>query len=211
MPSVQDFITLIRNRGLARTEKFAVEITSPNIMGASSPTVSMLCDEASFPGVNIQTKALRIHNLNIQRPLTIDYEGETASFVFFVDSTWETKRYFDKWVDFIIDRTRQINQYRDIVGSVIVKAIHEGSINTVTNGRVPYAENVRYAIRLVNAYPRSITALPTSNSAVGVHRLGVSFTYKYWEPIEVTPTLPDISETAQPELTIPRQAITITG
>lgn len=187
MPNIEDFISTVRNKGLARTEKFSVQIFPPQALLASAQTenndrlthLTLMCEEATIPGININTRAARIHNLDIQRPMTIDYMGDGITFGFLIDGSWDVKKFFDDWIDLIIDRNREINEYNKIKGSVIVNALHEGPLNE-DEFRNPYKENIRYAIRLVDAFPRSVDSIQTSYSNVGVHRLNVVFCYKYW-------------------------------
>lgn len=182
MPSVQDFLAQINKRGLARTEKFRVEITPPPLLAAYNGAeqlrgMNIFCESAVFPSVTINTKKARIHNLDISRPSTVDYGGEVAMFVFIVDGTWEVKKFFNVWANLIVDRNREVAQYTDIIGSIDLFAVHESNTSAMLS---EHKEETPYSIKFVDVFPRTIEPLFTANTSIGVHRLGVQFTYKYW-------------------------------
>lgn len=185
MPSVQDFMAVVKQKGLARTEKFRVQITAPNSvtsMSNAQQTVNLFCEEASLPGITIGTKQARIHNLSIQRPSTVDYGGDAISLTFLVDGSWDVKKYFDTWMDKIIDRNREVAEYLNIIGTLEIHAVHEGSITGVP--ATAYQENTRYAVRLREVFPKSMQVMPMAHGTIGIHRLNMQFAYKYWETIK---------------------------
>lgn len=186
MPSIENFLTVVRAKGLAKSEKFSVTIVSkPNIVTApADQLLTLFCEEAAFPGKTIITRPARIHNLNIQRPSVVDFFGESANFTFFVDSEWKVKKFFDDWMNAIIGTSREVAPYRDIIGDIIIEAVHEGPIGpTPVQG---YKETTRYKVKLHEAFPKSMNLMQTSYSAVGIHRLNIGFAYKYWTVENIT-------------------------
>lgn len=183
MGNVQDFIGLVRRKGLARIEKFQVNIFGPRIGSvADEKDISLLCEEATIPGLTIGTRVARLHNLNIQRPSTIDYMGDSANFTFLVDGSWDVRKYFDKWMKMIVNDNREVKEYVSIIGGIEIYAIHEGSISEleVKDGVGTYNEHKRYGVFLEEAFPRSMTLAPLSYGNPGILRLNVSFAYKSW-------------------------------
>jgi hypothetical protein len=179
MPSIEQFLSVVRSKGLARTEKYSVNIFPPEfITSPSDQLLTLFCEEASFPGKTIITRPARIHNLNIQRPMSVDFFGDSANFTFLMDSEWKVKQFFDEWMDAIIGTTREVAPYETIKGRIEVEAVHEGPINE--NPVEGYVENVRYRVMLHDAFPKSMNLMQTSYSSIGIHRLNIGFTYKYW-------------------------------
>jgi hypothetical protein len=131
MPSITDFLSLVRQKGLARTEKFSVQITGPETIGKTNE-ISLLCESVAIPKYDIGTKVARINNLNIQRPSTVEFgggaAGEGATLVFFMDSNWDAKRYFDDWMNKLVDRNRLVGEYINSTGTIDINAIHEGPL-----------------------------------------------------------------------------------
>ena len=180
MPSIEDFLSVVRSKGLARTEKFSVNIYPPQIVALPADSlITLFCEEAAFPGKTIITRPARIHNLNIQRPSAVDFFGESANFTFFVDSEWKTKEFFDNWMNGIIDTTREITPYKDIIGAIEINAVHEGPIDD-KDAIHGYKETTRYKVKLHEAFPKSMNLMQTSYSNIGIHRINIGFAYKYW-------------------------------
>jgi hypothetical protein len=89
--SLEKFISEIRTGGVARPNRFSVEITKPLCM-STSPTpgveelpklISLYCQSASIPGQNIGVRDLRITGPTYKRPINIDYGGEGIALTFF--------------------------------------------------------------------------------------------------------------------------------
>jgi hypothetical protein len=192
MPSIESFLSVVRSKGLARTEKFSVNIYPPESVPLPDDRqlITLFCEEASFPGKTIITRPARIHNLNIQRPSSVDFFGESANFTFFIDSEWRVKEFFDTWMNNIIGTTREISPYKSIIGTIEVNAIHEGPLDE--NPLEEYKETTRYKVKLHDAFPKTMNLMQTSYSNVGIHRVNIGFAYKYWTvenpDTEATPT-----------------------
>lgn len=186
MPSIQEFLSLVRNKNLARTEKFQVNVYGPNIDATvEKDYLSLLCEEATIPGLTIGTRTVRLHNLNIQRPSTIDYMGDNAQFTFLVDGGWTVRKYFDSWMEKIIGETREVNEYINIIGRIEVNAIHEGTLGNTVENTQEFEQHVRYGVVLEQAFPKSINVMPVSYANSGLHRLQVTFAFKNWRVNEL--------------------------
>jgi len=179
--SIEQFLSVVRSKGLARTEKFSVRIFPPSALtveGLGNDTLMLMCEEAAFPGKTVLTRAVRIHNLNIQRPSSVDFFGESAQFTFFMDSEWKVKTFFDNWMDKIIGISREVSPYNDIRGDIEIYGVHEGPIGDETSEA--YKETIRYKVKLHDAFPKSMNLMQMSYSTPGIHRLNMGFAYKYW-------------------------------
>jgi hypothetical protein len=103
MPSpLEQFISQVHQRGLARTNLFDVEISTPRCIlentnaGQAIPRlVNLFCQSANFPPTNIGVRELRIAGPSYKRPYNIDYGGEGISLTFHVDNNMDVKGYFD--------------------------------------------------------------------------------------------------------------------
>ena len=180
MANITEFLSLVRQRGLARKEKYQVNIFGPNINGPVEKDISLLCEDASIPGVVVGTKSVRLHNLNVQRPLTIDYMGQSSTFTFLIDNTWAARTYFDSWISKIFDDSREVNQYIDIIGTIEVTAIAESS-----DASGVHSELNLYGVVLEEAFPKGLSLMPVSYGARDVHRLTVEFAFKRWKNKQV--------------------------
>lgn len=169
--SIGDFrARVLGGRGLARQNRFEVEIPSPiRMRSIYDRTASLLVDETTFPSHTITTKPFKIFGPAYQRPVSVDYGGDNLTMRFLLDGDMNVKRFFDNWLDIIVSPEDYTVGYQsDYVSSVKIKQLNEKS-------------QVVYEVMLIEAFPRNINVLPISNSSKGeVHRLEVSFAYRYW-------------------------------
>lgn len=180
MANITDFLALVRTRGLSFRQKYEVKIFGPNVNNGSERDISLLCEDASIPGVIVGTRTVRLHNLNVQRPSTIDYMGQSSTFTFLIDNAWTARSYFDTWIEKIFDTSREVNQYIDIIGTIEVVAVAETAY-TDTN-RDPLQ---LYGVVLEEAFPKGMSLMPVSYGANDVHRLTVEFAFRRWRRKDV--------------------------
>lgn len=186
--------TLFRD-SLARTNRFEVLITPPTgISGASniSQLSSLYVEQASFPILNIATKAFKIFGPSYQRPFTSEYGGEGISVTFHVDRDMRVKKFFDDWMHIIIDPTTFTVGYQsDYVTKILIRQLNE-------------LEQITYEIELLEAFPRNMNLMELNNASSNqTHRLNILFAYRYWREVGAsnpnsipqTLQLPQISRT----------------
>ena len=93
----QDFISKVRKDDLARSNRFEIVISSPANF-ATDREVSLFCEEAQIPGLQIKWTPTVISTWTEQRAHGIEYFGDTAAFTFFCDSNWDVRSYFEGWM-----------------------------------------------------------------------------------------------------------------
>lgn len=191
MANITDFLALVRTRGLSLKHKYAVNILGPNINRGAEKDISLLCEDASIPGYVIGTRTVRLNNLNVRRPSTIDYMGKSSTFTFLIDNPWTARGYFDTWIDKIFSNSREVNQYIDIIGTIEVIAVAETGY-TKTN-REP---KELYGVVLEEAFPTGVSLMPVAYNSIDVHRMTIEFAFKRWKKKQ-TPT--DSPEMATPQ------------
>lgn len=108
IPTLQDFIAITKQQGFARTNRFAVMFSAP-IMMSNGPwqirDLALLCQEVSFPAKTIGTRSLRINALTEQRAHTVDFSGDSITFTFIVDQSWQTRLFFEEWFRLMIGQS----------------------------------------------------------------------------------------------------------
>ena len=183
--NLTQFIGAIRQDSLARVNRFEVFINAPStLLGkniANSGAVSLYCEMASLPPVNISTKSFKIFGPTYQRPFGAEYGGEGISLTFHVDRDMQVKKFFDEWTAKVVDPDTGLVGYQ------------EDYISTIRLRQLDEQDNVTYEIELSEAFPRSVNLLELNNSAQNqTHRLNVLFAYRYWKDIDrefqTTPT-----------------------
>jgi len=191
--SLERFISQVNGRGLAKTNSFNVEISTPpcirDVAGTISmpPLLTLFCQSASFPATNIGVRELRITGPTYKRPYSIDYGGEGIQLTFLVDSQMNIKSYFDLWMNKIINPL-EFNAYYDeketkystrIDISQVTKTSTTELDDVVGKLQSVEDEDDRYFIRLEDAFPRNIGLIELDTTAQNsVHKLTVNFAYR---------------------------------
>jgi len=174
--NLSQFIGAIREDSLARVNRFEVFINPPagmvNKNRANAGAVSLYCEMASLPPVNISTKSFKIFGPTYQRPYGAEYGGEGISLTFHVDRDMQVKKFFDDWTATIVDPDS------GLVG------FQEDYISTLTLKQLNEQDEITYELELEEAFPRSVNLLELNNSAQNqTHRLNVLFAYRYWRDV----------------------------
>lgn len=170
---ITDFISAIKSTGLARTNRYKVTIPFPTGIGSGNDSikiVSLFCDSASLPGVNIATNPARTYGESREMPYEKMYD--TVVFSFYVDSDLIIKSYFEQWVDKVIDpQTRSVGYYNDYVKDIDIE------VYNVDESQSPYY------VTLYEAYPKSINAVNIDAASREVMKIAVTMQYKYWRAV----------------------------
>jgi len=141
------------------------------------PTISrylaLQCEAAELPGKSLQTIETKIYGPTFQVPYLAAY-GDT-SFTFLCTNDFYERKLFDKWLEAIVpndtnnprfargEKTRFLTDIKIIQYNDFFKQI--------------------YAVNLIDAFPKSITAQNLSWSEDGFHRLTVQFAYQKYQTI----------------------------
>jgi len=162
---------ILQGSGLARTNRFEVTIATPISLAGSygSELASLYVEQASIPNLSITTKSLKIFGPSYQRPISSEYGGEGLSMTFHVDQNMVIRRFFDDWMHSIVDPKKfTVNYQENYITSILIKQLDE-------------QDNVVYEIKLIQAFPRSISLMELNNGSTNqTHRLNVLFAYRYW-------------------------------
>jgi hypothetical protein len=193
--SLERFISQVNSRGLAKTNLFKVEITTPpciasHPVGSIPELLSIFCQSANFPATNIGVRELKIAGPTYKRPYSIDYGGEGIALTFLVDRNMDVKGYFDLWMSHIINPYEFHAYYNEketrYTTDILIKQIAE-----TTPGLKVYENNGEetitptedidkfYYIKLEDAFPRNIGMIELDTTAQNsVHKLSVNFAYR---------------------------------
>ena len=170
--NLSQFLSQSRRDSFARVNRFEVFIFSPPALSQNKDavSVSLYCEMASLPPVNISTKSFKIFGPTYQRPFGAEYGGEGISLTFHVDRDMNVKKFFDDWTSVVVDPDSGLVNYQ------------ENYTSTITLKQLDEQENITYELELYEAFPRSSNLLELNNSAQNqTHRLNVLFAYRYWK------------------------------
>lgn len=163
----KDFIAEIKTQGLARTNRFTVELTPPLGHPAHIRKTLLFCEKASLPGISYATSQNRTFGEIRETPY--DKLFDTCQLTFHVDRHMVVKKLFDDWMHHIqnpIDRSFQ--WYANYITDIKIRV-------------QDLEDKTTYEVSLYEAYPKSIGAIQLNaadnNESM---RLDVTFQYKYW-------------------------------
>lgn len=165
---IDAFIANVKTRGLARGNRFRVDIGFPPgiVLPYTRILSSMFCEVAGLPGYTIATQPHR----TIGEPREVPYEPmyDPISLTFYMDSSFEIKDAFETWMSYIIDPvTKAHGYYNDYTTQIIITAEN-------VDGSVPYQ------VILFEAYPKTMQTITLDQNNKEVLRLNIGLAYKYW-------------------------------
>lgn len=171
MPSsIANLISNLNRYGIARTNRFYVNITPPSSMASMGGDVGRLlrvsCESAKIPGMNIDSEDYRTYDLpwKIAKDRKFD---DNLDLTFRVDENFVILDYFKKWMDTIYDPTTgDVGYYDDYKGTVALSVLDRAG------GEV-------LAVKFNDAYPASFSSIDVDwNNENDYAKLNVSFVYR---------------------------------
>jgi hypothetical protein len=135
---------------------------------ANTQYISLMCEEAIFPGLMMGSKPFKYNNRVENRATFLDYNGESATFTFLCDKDWKVKKYFDTWMRKIVNpETRYVGYYMDYTCQIELMALDQK--DEVTNKWI-----------IEEAWPRAMAPASLAWSNTQFVRLPVTFTFRNW-------------------------------
>lgn len=177
MFSYDEFKNFVKTDGMARQNRFYIQISMPNLKGQSSllfqPAGSahkrdlhLLCKTVSIPGVNVVSAPIRYTGEVFEAPY--DRTFGPANLTFFVDRGFYVKKFFDDWIDTIQDPyNRTMGYYNDFISEIKIFAMDRQS-------------KVTFCITLHAAHPKSIGTIDFGQEANEIMTLDITFDYHYY-------------------------------
>lgn len=187
---INEFITAVKKRGLARTNRYSVIIPFPNGGGERGRLATIFCDQVTLPGISVATTPSRFYGET--REMAYERVFEPVTMSFYVDMDMEIKTAFDDWMNSIVNPvTRAISYYDSYVRPVFIYVENDeytptnsapGSVGNLdpVNGR--REAKSPYMITLQEAYPKTVNAITLDTGSKEIMKLTVQFQYRYWEP-----------------------------
>ena len=176
--NINDFVTQVKKNDMARSNRFEAMFLPPPFMqnhrtsqGDSPKLISMMVEDAMFPGMLLGTRPFRVNNLNEQRANVIDFGGDSISFTFLCDTSWTAKDFFGDWMRKTIDPYSRYVSYPEEYYSEI-------DLVSLNN-----EDNVIAHWKIYDAFPRSIAPITVSSANAQILRMPVTFAYKRWEVV----------------------------
>ena len=165
--SLSSFISQIKKDGLARQNRFTVNLAIPKGMPnlyKEFNIVHLFCEQATLPGIAMVTQPIRTYGET--REMVSDRTFENITLTFLVDTKMLVKKLFDEWTSIIINPATRLAGYYD-------------QYATTMNIMIQDTENSNtYECELREVYPKSVQAISLDNNSKDVMKLAVTFAYK---------------------------------
>lgn len=165
---------VLEGAGLARTNRFEVDILPPQALSSQYSSISNLTslyvEQTSIPALNIFTKQLKINGApTYQRPITSEYGGEGLPITFHVDRNMNVRKFFEDWMFAVVEPDNfNVNYQSEYASTIVIRQLDE-------------QDNITYEIELLEAFPRNLNLMDLNNASSNqTHRLNVLFAYRYW-------------------------------
>lgn len=169
---LKEFITHVKNGGVAKSSHYIVQMTLPTSIAKQEPFASnydkiiLFCEKCEIPGINVDTVPVRTYGERREVPFDKVYDPLQLSF--YVDNDFIVKRLFDSWINEIVDPvTRHINFAKHYTSDSIKIYVQDTE------------DNNRYAVTLHGVYPKTIAPIQLSYDSKDVMRMNVTMVYKY--------------------------------
>lgn len=169
MFSYEKFKSRIKEKGVARNNRFNVNIALPESLGVSYDAFSIMlvCTSVSLTGVNVASEPVKLYGESVEVPYDRNFSG--VSFTFVVTSDMKERKLFDDWIDFIQNPTTRTFRYID-----------EFKAREVKIEVLDLKDNPKYEITLYDAFPKTIGALSLSSEDNGAMTFNVDMDYRYY-------------------------------
>lgn len=165
--SINDFKSaILRNRGLARPNRFSIEITGVPGRNINTRDLSFLCETVNIPGKQITTLD---YDIGTRRPLKIPtgYIEDDVTMVFNLTNNYLVKNALDSWMASIIN-----------LDSYLLSSEESNFKRDVKINQLDENNRIIYSVRLEKAYPITINSIDLdSNSESSIQKVTAVFTY----------------------------------
>lgn len=172
MFSYEQFRSSIKAEGLARQNRFYVEIAPPRslqgtALGNSLRYVLLRCKSVNVPGVSLSSAQERIVGEQVEKPYDRNFGSSTMTF--YMDQKFVGREFFERWVESIQNsKTRTIGWYDDFIS----REIHVKVLDM--------KDQLKMTMTLHDAHPKMIGPLQLDNSDAGVMTFDITFDYHYY-------------------------------
>lgn len=165
---LNEFISQVKNFGMARTNRFSVILTPPSTVTQFSGLREILlyCDQVQLPGINLATTQNRTYGEFREVPYEKLYGDIQMSF--YVDNNLYVKTFFDEWFNAIQNpNTRTFEYYNNYITDMEIR------VEDLQNSSV-------YVVTAFECYPKTISPIQMDYAGKDVMKMQVTMQYKYW-------------------------------
>jgi hypothetical protein len=152
-----------KSGGLAANNEYMVVLTGPTGLGIKSEDLHILCQSATLPGRAIATADYETTGIPIKMPYTVLNDDVSISFL--LTNDYMVKKFFEEWIDKIIDVPRSKVMYK------------EDYVCDIEIIQLDKQHKPVYTTTLINAFPIKISQVDFTDESHDVIRIAIDFAY----------------------------------
>ena len=139
----------------------------------------LLCYEASLPGTRLATAEVSDNFMGVSQEFAHTRLYADVDFSFYVDDDYNAIRFFEGWIDFISSGSEDTDNADPLVSNYYRRMRYPDTYKcqsmTITKFERTFDKTIKYTF--VNAFPKTISAIPVTYGASDILRVNVSFNY----------------------------------
>lgn len=183
------FIATVKSVGVARNNRFQVEIFPPHHPRIVAPrdtleVLQLYCTDVSLPGTVHDVAPYYIFGEPRHIPVMKSHLDITMRFL--VDADMRVKKFFDSWCQCMFNPYNRTTAYNhDIVTTINVKSMYsEQLVNDVDQYNIVRSADdvVSYGVTLHHAFPKIVYDTSMRHFDRNAMEIAVTFAYQYWLP-----------------------------
>ena len=154
------------------TMGFATDSDNRNTQNTNSRRVRAFCNAINMPDREIIMKEVK-HN-GPARNIAYDFKSGDVNATFFADKFLRERTYFELWQKSAFSTANfNYNYYNDYVTNLNIFQLGQYASRQER-------DDVTYGVQLIDAFPKTISAVDYSAEANTVQTFSVTFSFRYW-------------------------------
>jgi len=170
--SLTDFGFGAQSTNAGETLGFATESDNIHTQVTNGRRVRAFCSAIAMPDREIVMKEVK-HN-GPARKVAYDFKSQDITATFYADKFLRERTYFELWQKSAVSTTNfNYNYYNDYVTNLNIFQLGQYAAKQER-------DDVTYGVQLINAFPKSISAVEYDAGTNEVQTFTVTFTFRYW-------------------------------
>ena len=171
------------DNGYAIPNRFEVLITRPGGSASDARKVSLRCETVLLPGRNLNTVTDGMPYGPTREVVDGVTYAEDISMTFQASSGLDERVFFEEWQELAFNKqTWNVGYYNDYVSTVEIYLLDR-------------QDQRRYGIKLIEAFPKTISGTDLSQAANNeIVKTSVSFSFRYWESLDTNRQPPSLTD-----------------
>ena len=136
----------------------------------------LMCNEASLPGSSLATSEVKDNFMGISQEFAHTRLYTDIDFTFYVDSNYNNLRFFEGWIDYIASGSNANEYGTNYYRRMRYPDHYKCSAMSITKFERNMS-NTTLSYKFINAFPKTVAAVPVSYGGADILRVSVSFNY----------------------------------